>query len=422
MGLVALQNVGVTMIPVVTQSLRDSLVLSDARIGLLTSMLALAAGVVALPTGLATAVWGGRVVIVGAVLFMLGSLVFAAGDSYAWLLAGRFIQGLGAGVAMPAAAALINRFVVVAARPAAFGIFGLGTGLGTIVTLLIMPAVTHAWGYQGVFLVAAAFGACLALAGAATPAIRMRPPGDHRGPGGATIVRAVGRAALSPGILLVSLVSAAATAMVVGAFTWTPQFLHHSFGSTMAVAAYITAGIGVALMAGNPAGAVATRRWGAGATMAVSLACMAAAAALAPVAVGIALAVTAVLIAVFLAGVVLPPSLSAIGEVTRGPESLGAATGFIGLVTAVGAIVAPWAFGALLDAYGTAPEQSGYTAGFIMLAALGAAAAIGALVFTLLRRSGRLQPRDLTGPAAAGGRSHATSPEATPDPPAASDD
>ena len=49
-------------------------------------------------------------------------------------------------------------------------------------------------------------------------------------------------------------------------------------------------------------------------------------------------------------------------------------------------MIAPWAFGALLDAYGTAPGDSGYTAGYLMLAGFCAVGALGAVVFVVLLR------------------------------------
>ena len=93
MAFVALQTVGIALIPVVTPFLKDHYHLGDAQIGLLTSAFALAVAAASIPMGLATARWGGRTLVVAAALFLAGSLVFAAADSYAWFLVGRFIQG-----------------------------------------------------------------------------------------------------------------------------------------------------------------------------------------------------------------------------------------------------------------------------------------------------------------------------------------
>ena len=70
----------------------------------------------------------------------------------------------------------------------------------------------------------------------------------------------------------------------------------------------------------------------------------------------------------------------------HGNEAVGAATGLIGLLNVVGSMIAPWVFGVLLDTYGTAPGDSGYTAGYAMLAAFGAAGFASAVAYVLLRR------------------------------------
>ena len=48
-----------------------------------------------------------------------------------------------------------------------------------------------------------------------------------------------------------------------------------------------------------------------------------------------------------------------------GNSEVGAATGLIGLLSVAGSIFAPWVFGVLLDTYGMAPGQAGYTAGHL---------------------------------------------------------
>jgi predicted MFS family arabinose efflux permease len=415
MGLVALSNVGLALVPVVAPALQDRFAFSDAQVGLLNSIFALAVGLAAIPTGLITARWGGRVVFLAAGLYVAGCIVFALGGSYGWFIVGRCIQGLGAGATLPAGTALITRYVAADARPFAFGLFGAGMGVGTTAGLLLMPSIAKAWGYQGVFLTAAALAACLAAIGATMPVIRRRPPGGGSDSTTLGLVRTLGKAARTPRVWLVGLLCLTPGSAVVGILTWTPQFLHDTYGAALAVAAYVTAGVGVALIVGNPVGAVVMQRLGLGASMALALAGMAVAVALVPFSPGIAAACAAVLIAAVLAGAVLPPSLTAIGYISSGPDSLGAAVGIIGIANAAGAMVAPWAFGALLDAYGTAPDQTGYTAGYLMLAAYGVVGMVAALVFALLQRTGRLRPGSARLPG--GGRPAAGAEAGTASPP-----
>ena len=143
------------------------------------------------------------------------------------------------------------------------------------------------------------------------------------------------------------------------------------------MAAYLTAAIGVSQTVGNPLGAMAMKRWSKPAVLVVGLALTALATALVPAVASAVVAFIAVLITVLLAGAVLPPSLAVVGDVAHGHQEMGAATGLIGLFNVVGSMIAPWAFGALLDAYGTAPGDSGYTAGYLMLAGFCAVGALG---------------------------------------------
>jgi predicted MFS family arabinose efflux permease len=392
MGFVALQTVGVTVVAVCTPVLQERFGLSAAQIGFLTSAFALAVAITAIPMGLGTARWGGRVLFAAAALFLLGSLVFAAADSYGWFLVGRFIQGLGAGAGMPVGTALVTRFVAPAARHRAFGLFGAGTGVGTTVSLLILPSFVDAGGYRAVFAAAAVFGALLFLSVLLVRVLRGRP--HSAGPPAAfgSLARAFARSARSPGVLLCAVMNLTVVAVVVGVLTWTPQYLHDQFGASLAIAAVLTAGIGVAQAVGNPAGAVAMGRWGVLGVLVGGTALLAVATALVPAGPGVVFAYVAILAAVLLAGAVLPPSLALIAEVAKGHEAVGAATGLIGLLNLSGSMLAPWLFGALLDIYGTAPGDAGYAAGWLMLAGFAGVGFVGGVVFWLLRRRGRLHP------------------------------
>jgi predicted MFS family arabinose efflux permease len=385
LAFVALQTVGITLIPVVTPFLKDNYHLSDAQIGLLTSAFAVAVAVTAIPMGLATARWGGRTLLIAAALFLAGSLVFAVADSYAWFMVGRFIQGLGAGAGMPVGTALITHLVAPKSRHRAFGLFGAGTGLGTVGTLLIIPSIAAAGGYRAVFIAAAVFAVALAAATVSLRALRSRPAWSDAQTVGA-LMRELGKAALNPGVLLMAVMNLTVVAVVVGVLTWTPQFLHDMHGASLAMAAYLTAAIGLSQTFGNPAGAASMTRWSKNRVLVVALALLVATTALIPVWPGIVATVIAVIATTFVAGAILPPSLAIVADVVQGNEAVGAATGLIGLLNVTGSMLAPWVFGVLLDAYGTAPGDSGYTAGYAMLAGFAAAGFAAAIAYALLRR------------------------------------
>ena len=361
MAFVALQTVGVTVIAVSAPVLQERFGFSAAQVGLLTSMFALAVGLTAIPMGLGTAKWGGQVLFAAAALFLIGSLVFAAADSYPWFLAGRFIQGLGAGAGVPVGTALVTRFIAPGARHRAFGLFGAGTGLGTTVSLLILPSIVVAGGYRWVFLAAALYGVVLVVAVLAVHALRARPHSAGAPSSVGALARAFGRAALSPGVWLCAVMNLTVVGVVVGVLTWTPQFLHDQFGASLAIAAFLTAGIGVSQALGNPIGAVAMHKWGKLVVLVGGLGLLTVATALVPVGPGVVTAYVAILAVVLLAGMLLPPGLAMVGDVALGREAVGAATGLVGLLNLIGSMLAPWLFGVLLDTYGAGDSGSGFT-------------------------------------------------------------
>lgn len=382
---VALQTIGTVMLPVVAPFLVQRFGLSDAQVGFLTSGFALAVGLGAIPQGLASSRWGGPTLFGAAGLFLAGSLMLAVADSYGWLLAARFVQGLGAGAGIPVGTALIIRFVTPARRHRAFGLLGAGTGVGTVATLLVLPGVAQAGGYRAACIVTAFVGVALVLGVASQRALRVRPA-HAEVPDLGALVRALGRAARNGRVLLVAVMNFTVVGTVVGILTWTPQFLHDQYGTAFTAAAYLSAGLGVAQIVGNPLGATGMTRWGKVAVLVVGLALTMVALFLVPVGLGLGLTYCAIIAAVVLTGAVLPPSLAITGDVARGNEAMGAAVGVVGLLNLIGAMAAPWGFGALLDALGTASGDSGYTAGFWMLAGFALLGLLGALAYIAVGR------------------------------------
>ena len=385
MAFVALQTAGVVMMPVLVPFLQDRCPMSDAQVGLLTSAFALAVALVAIPMGLASSRWGGPTLFAAAGFFMVGSLLLVLADTYQWMLAARFVQGIGAGAGIPVGTALISRFVAPAWRHRAFGMFGAGTGVGTVLTLLILPSAAKYGGYSGACFVAALYGVALAIAVASQHALRTRPA-QAETPDLRVLVQALGRAAKSGTVLLVCLMNFTVVGLVVGILTWTPQFLHDQYGTSFAAAAYLSAALGVAQIVGNPLGAMSMTHWSKATILIVGLSLTVVVTLLVPAGFGIVLTFAAVLAAVLLTGAVFPPTLAMVADVAHGNEAMGATTGLIGLLNLFGSMVAPWAFGALLDAFGTAPGESGYTAGFAMLAGFSLVGAAGTVGYVFLRR------------------------------------
>jgi len=380
MLLFSLTGVGLSLMPVIAEQLQSTFHYSDSQIGLLTSVFMFALGATAIPAGLAAARWGGRVLAIGCCVLLLGSVAFALSASYGWFIVARLVQGIGAGVTVPACGAVIADCISTRYRGRVWGIYGTGVGMGVMIALLIMPSVSHAGGYRAVFLLNAALAAVLGATVLAQAPVRMRPSHSGNVLGARALAGALAAVATNRRVLLLSLFNTAALAVSVGVVVWTPQFLHTSFGASLSVAVYLTAGSGLAQLVANPLGAVAMGRWGKLGVIFVSMALMALCTALVPFVPGLWLAFILVTLVGFLTMSFFSPLFGAIAEVIEKPEQAGAATGLIEVFGFTGALLAPWLFGLLLD---NLAGDSGYVAGYLLLAAFGAIATVGVAFFKI---------------------------------------
>jgi MFS family permease len=371
MLLFSLTGVGLSLMPVIADQLQSAFQYSDSQIGLLTSVFMFALGATAIPAGLAAARWGGRVLAIGCAILMLGSVAFAFSASYGWFIVTRLVQGIGAGVTVPTCGAVIADCVSTRYRGRAWGIYGTGVGVGVMIALLVMPSVAHAGGYRAVFLLNAALAMVLGVAVLAQAPVRMSPSHGGNVMGARALAGALTAVATNRRVLLLSLFNMAALAVSVGLVVWTPQFLHTSFGASLSVSVYLTAGSGLAQLVANPLGAVAMGRWGKLAVIFVSMALMTMGTALVPFVPGLWLAFVLVTLVGFLTMSYFSPLFAAIAEVIEEPEQAGAATGLIEVFGFSGALV------------DTLPGKGGYLAGYLLLAAFGAIATVGVVFFTI---------------------------------------
>ncbi len=378
--------VTLSLLPVVTPELQSRFALSASQIGLLTSVFLFCYGGIGIPAGVAAARWGGRVLAASAACFIVGSLVFGFSASLAGFLVGRGLQGLGGGMVVPACSPVLAYTVSARRLNRAWGIFGAGWGVGVMVALLIMPSVAEAGGYRAVFFLTAGLGLAVGLAAFSQKAIRALP--QH--PEGATsfraLTRALGAVAVNRRVLLLGLFNGAGLAVGVGVLVWTPEFLHVKFGSSLSVAAYLTAGLGLTQLFANPLGAAVAARRGRLWVIFGSLLAMTVATALIPVTPALLLVFVFVVLAGFFTMTYFSPMFGLVPKVVSRPEHVGPATGFINIVGFAISLLTPWVFGLMLDALGTEPAGAGsgasatsgwgYTAGYLMLAAFPALGAV----------------------------------------------
>jgi MFS family permease len=93
----------------------------------------------------------GRVFRAGLLWSVVAFLLCALAPSFGWLLFFRFLQGIGAGLIISCAPALVTSLYPEARRSHALGIFTLMFALGSAVGPLIGGALVAHWGWPGVF-------------------------------------------------------------------------------------------------------------------------------------------------------------------------------------------------------------------------------------------------------------------------------
>jgi ACS family hexuronate transporter-like MFS transporter len=382
----AMNAITMSQMPVVTKELQDKFSFSGGEIGLLTSAFMVAFAIGAIPMGLAAARWGGCTVLAGAGVLMLGSIMFAFSSSYPLFLVARFLQGVGGATVLPVANPLMAQSISSRFHARCMGVFGSGWGLGVVLGLLILPSVDKAGGYRAVFLVSAAIAVVIALVGLAQKPVRARPDHPEGVPSFRSLTGGVAAVATNRRVLLLCVINIGVSAIVSGLLAWTPSFLHDQRGASLAVAAYLSAGIGVAQLIGNPVGAASMAKWGKPFVLLVSLAVMFVVTALVPAGPGLVLPFVCVTIGGFLTMTVFPAIFGSVPDIVARPEQIGVATGFVSLSNLVGTLFAPWIFGVLLDAYGKGSGTHGYLWGYLLLALFPLLGTIAAVIYAATAR------------------------------------
>jgi MFS family permease len=359
------------LMAVVSTELQQEFGLSASQIGLLTSVFMFTYGAMGIPAGSAAARWGGRVLAVSCALIVLGSLVFALSSSYAGFLVGRILQGLGGGMVLPVSSPVIARALAPDMRARGWGIFASGKGLGVLVGLLAMPGVAALGGFRAVFLVTAGLAVVIGAIAFSQKPVRELPAESSEATSLRAQSRMLGATLANYRVWLLGLFNASSIAIGTAVMVWTPDFLIAEHGSSVGVAAYLTAGLAVAQLVGAPAGAGGAARLGRMVVITGSMFAMSAAAVLIPVVPGRALVFVMVALVGFFSFAYFSPRFAMIPEVVARPEHVGPATGLGNLLGYGISTLAPWLFGVVLD------RGLGYFAAYLVLAVFGLAGVVG---------------------------------------------
>ncbi len=384
-----------TMLAVVAPELSEIVPLSSGQVGLLTLAFLVGGGAALVPTLATLRKVGGRVFGVGSFTGVVGSVVFALSSGFPGFLGGRFLQGVGSGILLSCALMLPDARVVPRLRRRTTTIVVCGAGVGVVLALFALPVLEVEGGYRAASLLGAGVVLVLGALPLAHPVVRMVPalPGGEQGESAA--VARLGRMPSPSGLAgwLAVVSGVGAGAVVASLVVWTPSFLQDQRNLDLVTACYLTAFVGGGMILGALAGGALSARWrsaGTWATLGPATIALSAVPTPGATAGGVVLVVVSAFLAT-MAALALHLRVLSLGG---GPGSEraghsatdeGPSRGALPLaLTALGAALAPWLVGWVLQGYGQAPRQIGYAVGFLILVVFGFVGTLASMVDGIL--------------------------------------
>jgi len=355
-------------LPVLIPAFEADFGITSAQAGMLMSVYIVSYVALQIPMGLlADRVGGFRVVAVSAAVLAIVSLLGCLADSYEALLVIRVAVGIGSSACFPVCAGLIARHLPPERSAAAFGAFGLGLPLGSVVTMLVLPVLVESEGWRVGLLATVPTALMLMLLASwvsrgeevQTGATPLSDVTSH--------LRDMARA---PRFWPLVAINFSGAGIYVGMVTWLPLFLVDAGGLDLQAAGLLT-GVVVAMgMLSSPAGGLIAGRIGRRAVILIT-----------------SVAILICTLGLVLHGTILVAVVSAVGlgwflyfyfgayfsmaTELAGSENASVKIGFFNCMGYTGTLVPPLLIGALLDASGS------YVLGFAPLAFI---AALGLIV------------------------------------------
>ncbi|MFF4426288.1 MFS transporter [Streptomyces sp. NPDC001549] len=251
--------------------LKADWLLSDAQLGSLSGIVALAVGLLTLPLSLLADRWGRvRSLVIAATMWSLATLGCAVAASYDQMFAGRLFVGVGEAAYGSVGIAVVLSVFPRALRATLSGAFIAGGAFGSVLGISIGGAVAQAYGWRWAFAVMGVLGLVLAGIYAIVVTEKRLAPGSDPAPGRADAERRGQLRALLPKLFSsVSVVSAyigsGLQLFIAGALiAWLPSYFNRYYDMPTAKAG-ATAGlfalvIGIGMIAGGIASDRISRR------------------------------------------------------------------------------------------------------------------------------------------------------------------
>lgn len=195
---------GTAMVNLAGPAIRQGLGLSAAELSMVASSYLVAlAGLLLLGGRLADVLGARRVFLAAMAVYLAASVLCALAVTGPMLIAGRIGQGVGAAALMPSSFALmLSLYTSATERTRAMGLWGVISGIGSLLGVFFGGSLTDALGWQSVFWAPLAFGVLSAIVvwGSVPPAPCQ--PGRFDVPGAVSIT--LGISALALGMITAS--------------------------------------------------------------------------------------------------------------------------------------------------------------------------------------------------------------------------
>ncbi|MFE8948565.1 MFS transporter [Streptomyces sp. NPDC007856] len=247
--------------------LKAAWLLSDASLGSLSGIVALAVGVLTFPMSLMADRWGRvRSLLLAATMWSLATLGCAISANYGEMFVGRLFVGIGEAAYGSVGIAVVLSIFPVALRATLSGAFIAGGAFGSVLGVAVGGAVAQAAGWRWAFAVMGIFGLVLATVyGVVVKESRLAPQGHPSGGGNGAESRGRLRTHLPRLFSSVSVISAYVGSglqlFIAGALlSWLPSFFNRYYHMAPAKAGAAAGGYAMVIGLGMILGGVACDR------------------------------------------------------------------------------------------------------------------------------------------------------------------
>lgn len=238
--------------------LKDDLDLSNTQFGLLLSAFSITFAIAQIPAGILSDKYGGKkVASVGVSVMAVAALLFSFSNNFGTALILRCLAGLTGGLLLPSAVRLLSDWYPPKERSMAMGTFGLGQGLGFVVTYGVGSIVVEYFGWR----MGSLFSGALALFAAVLSWVFVKDaarPARFEGPP----ARPAARDNFTSILLLLIAVNFSALSVLSGVLQFTPQFLMLRFHVSTIAGGFVTSLVGITNILAAYLGGLTSRRIG----------------------------------------------------------------------------------------------------------------------------------------------------------------